>query len=171
MSDTDTQLPLAGKKPPRKATEAERRKINRLLDSHMHRLSGTEDEPGEADYMNDMTDAKIAAQVSPELSPSSVANIRLQIFGKFPKRQSAEASRSEKERAELLAAIDDRMSKAEAMIAGTAARLEQMEGEILKLAVKYNRAAVELLGENAEQFTVSTAWERRHEGNERDSTE
>lgn len=155
----------APKKSSRRTTMGEIRKINRLLDEHMKRVTGTEDAPGECEYRNDMTDAKIASLVAADLAPSAIANIRLQIFGKLH-RENAEASASAQMRAELVAHFDDRLAKHQVSIDGFDGRLKQMEGVLLELAVKFNRFVTAQVGEGSDKFVVSTAWERRPENGE-----
>jgi hypothetical protein len=156
------------RKQTRKATEVERRKINRLLDSHLKRVSGNEDEPGECEYLNDMDDVKIAAMVSPTLSPTSVANIRLQVFGKIH-REDPEAIALAGIRAELLALVDDKLTAIVVRMDGFEERLKQMEGVILDLCTKHNRfVTLQCFGDDkwhpaeAERCLISTSWERRH---------
>lgn len=132
-----------GKRTARKATEAERRKINRLLDEFCIRDSGTEDEPGECHYINGETDASIARKISPELSEASVSKIRREIFGNFHKPPKPPRQPD----AELRAKVDQ-----------LHAAVGVLSTALLALALSYNRYMSAI---NEDSRSVSTAWEKR----------
>lgn len=150
------------KRSPRRASHIEIRKIHRLLDQHVRRLSGTEDKPGECEFMNEMTDAKIAAQVATDLPTNSVANIRNQLFGKLHK-ENPEAIAAAAMREELLKRLDDGLARHEARLTGTEERLKQMEDVLADLCGKHNRLVMHLVGDGSgeDRFIVSVAWVRR----------
>lgn len=65
----------------RVATQAERFRIAKLLEEYLSQ----KDADGCVNYFHDMTDTKIAAIIGPHLSPSTVTNMRQQIFGHLRK--------------------------------------------------------------------------------------